>query len=119
MTTQQIADRLVELCRKADFEAAQKELFADDASSHEPEASEVFEKDTYGLQAIIEKGHKFEDITQEIHKLEVSEPIVATHSFALIMRMDMTMKGKDRMDMSELCVYNVKDGKIISETFHV
>jgi limonene-1,2-epoxide hydrolase len=35
------------------------------------------------------------------------------------MRLDVTMKGQGRMDMSELCVYDVKDGKIISEQFHV
>jgi hypothetical protein len=33
------------------------------------------------------------------------------------MRMDMTMKDKKRSDMTELCVYHVKDGKIISEQF--
>jgi hypothetical protein len=35
------------------------------------------------------------------------------------MRLDMTMKGQGRMDMAELCVYQVKDGKIISEQFFV
>ena len=33
MSTQQIAARLVELCRQGEFEAAQKELFAKDAVS--------------------------------------------------------------------------------------
>ncbi len=33
MTTKEIAGRLIELCRKWDFEAAQTELFADDAIS--------------------------------------------------------------------------------------
>ncbi len=31
--------------------------------------------------------------------------------------MDVTMKGQDRMAMPELCVYEVKDGKIASEQF--
>jgi hypothetical protein len=34
------------------------------------------------------------------------------------MTMDVTMKGQARMNMSELCVYDVKDDKIISEEFH-
>jgi len=29
------------------------------------------------------------------------------------------MKGKGRMNMSELCVYQVKDGKIVAESFLV
>src|ERR1700759_1509724 len=35
MTTEQIAARLVELCRKGEYEQAQKELYADDAESVE------------------------------------------------------------------------------------
>jgi hypothetical protein len=31
----------------------------------------------------------------------------------------MTMKGQGRMNMGELCVYDVKDGKIVSEAFHL
>jgi limonene-1,2-epoxide hydrolase len=117
MTTQDVADRLVEICRKGDWEAAQKELFAKDVVSIEPYATPEFEKETKGLDAILEKGRKFESMTEKIHKLEVSDPLVATNSFACTMRMDMTMKGKGRMDMVELCVYKVKDGKIVSEEF--
>jgi hypothetical protein len=54
-----------------------------------------------------------------MHSIEVSEPIVATNSFAFIITMDVTMKGQERMKMPELCVYLVKDGKIISEQFFI
>jgi limonene-1,2-epoxide hydrolase len=119
MTTIEIANRLTELCREGDFETAQRELFSDDAISIEPYASPVFEKETKGLQAIIEKGHKFEELTEKIYSLTVSDPLIATNSFVVSMQMDMSMKGKDRMDMTELCLYKVKDGKIISEEFFV
>ena len=56
MTTQQIASRLVELCRQTQYETAQKELFADDVISIEPYSTPAFDKETKGLQAIIEKG---------------------------------------------------------------
>ena len=59
MNTQQIATRLTELCRQGQFEAAQKELFAEDAVSIEPHETPDFPKETKGLRAIIEKGHKF------------------------------------------------------------
>ena len=46
MTTKEIADRLVELCRKGDFEAAQSELFANDVVSIEPHSTPDFQKET-------------------------------------------------------------------------
>ncbi len=117
MTTPQIAARLAELCRQGQFETAQKELFANDAISIEPFPSPDFDKETKGLEAIILKGHKFESMVEEMHSMTVSDPLTAGNSFALIMGMDVKMKGRDRMNMSELCVYEVKDGKIVSETF--
>ncbi|GAA0553710.1 nuclear transport factor 2 family protein [Chitinophaga japonensis] len=117
MTTQEIANRLAELCRKGDYETAQKELYAEDAVSIEPYATPEFEKETKGLQAIIEKGQKWSAMVEEVHGGDVSEPLVADNSFALIMTMDLTMKGMGRMKMSELCVYQVKDGKVVSEQF--
>jgi len=119
MTTKQIAERLVALSREAKWEAAQTELFSADATSIEPVASPAFEKETKGLPAIIEKGHKFGAMVEAMHGLLVSDPVVAGNSFACTMRMDVTMKGQGRMDMAELCVYDVKDGKIISEQFHM
>ena len=119
MTTKQIAERLVELCRQGKFENAQKELFAKDAISIEPHATPAFEKETRGLDAIVEKGHKFESMVVETHGMEVSEPLVAGQSFSIVMNMDVTMKEGGRSHMSELCVYEVKDGKVVSESFHM
>jgi len=117
MTTKEVANRLVELCKKGDFEHAQKELFADDAVSIEPHASPAFDKETKGLKAIKEKGKKWNEMVKESHKMEISAPLIAQDSFALTMEMDVTMKDGKRMDMKELCLYKVKDGKITSEEF--
>jgi hypothetical protein len=119
MTIQEIAARLVVLCRQGQFETAQKELFSKDAISIEPYATPAFEKETNGLDAIIEKGHKFDAMVEKMHSLEVSEPLLATNSFSCTLRMDATMKERGHMDMTELCVYEVKDGKIIKETFYM
>jgi hypothetical protein len=119
MTTKEIANRLAELCRKGEFEKAQKELYADNAVSIEPMATPAFEKETKGLKAIIEKGEKFESMVQEYHSLKISEPLIADTSFVFLLDMDITMKGRPRETMSELCVYEVKDGKIVSEQFYM
>ena len=117
MTTQQIAHRLAELCNQGDFEKAQKELFAEDAVSIEPEAGGGFEKETKGLPAILEKGKQFGAMVEEFHGCGASDPIVAGNAIAISINMDATMKGKERSTMSEIIVYKVKDGKIISEQF--
>ena len=117
MTTKEIAKRLKKLCDKGDWEGAHRELYAKDAVSIEPEASGGFEKESHGLDAIIEKGKKWASMVSEVHEIEVSEPMIAGNTFAVTMRMDVTMKDKKRSDMTELCVYHVKDGKIISEQF--
>jgi hypothetical protein len=119
MTTKQIAERLVALCREGKFEEAQKTLFANDAVSIEPYETPEFPRETKGLNAILAKGQRFMSMVEQMHSMSVGDPIVAGSSFACTMRLDVTMKGQGRMDMSELCVYDVKDGKIISEQFHM
>lgn len=118
MKTSEIAEKLVAHCREAKWEAAQQELYAADAVSIEAQASPAFTKETKGLPAIIEKGRKFGAMIEKLHKLTVSAPLVADDSFACLMSLEATMKGQGRVTMSELCVYEVKDGKIVSEQFH-
>jgi len=117
MTTQQIANRLIELCRKGDWATAQNELFAKDAVSIEQYESPGFSKETKGIDAIRKKGEVWEGMVQEMHGMKVSEPLIAENSFAVVMDMEMTMRERRRKKMSELCVYETKDGKIISERF--
>jgi hypothetical protein len=117
MSTQQIASRLAELCNQGEFEAAQKELFADDAVSIERHESTEFPKETKGLQAILQKGHKWAAALEEVHTCSASRPLVAGNAIALTLAMDITMKGRGRMKIEEMCVYEVKDGKITSEQF--
>lgn len=119
MTTAEIAQRLVAVCRTGDWETAQKELYAEDAVSIEPHATPAFTKETRGLAAIVEKGHKFNAMVEKMHAFIVSDPLVAGSSFACTMQLDVTMKGDGRMNMTELCVYEVKNGKIVSEQFHL
>ena len=117
MSTQQIATRLAELCNQGKFEAAQKELFADDAVSIEPQATADFPKETRGLKAIIEKGHKWESGVEKIHSCSASKPLVAGNAIAMTLSLDVTMKGRGRMQLEEVCIYEVKNDKIASEHF--
>jgi hypothetical protein len=117
MATQEIAMRLAELCRQGQFEAAQNELFAENAVSIEPRETPEFPKETMGLRAIIEKGHKFQSMVQQVHGCTTSAPLVAGNTIAFTLTMDLTMKGRGRVKLEELCAYEVKDGKIVSSNF--
>lgn len=118
MNTEQIAQRLVELCRQGEYEQAQVELYAEDAVSIEPEGlpPEAL-GNARGMDAIREKGRKFNESIEAMHGSSVSDPVVAGNWFSVSMRLDVTMKGMGRIDMSEICVYHVRDGKIVHEQF--
>ena len=82
-----------------------------DVVSIEPHETPMAPREVKGLPAIMEKGRKFVGMVETMHQLKVSEPLVAPSSFACVMELDVTMKGQGRMQMGELCVYEVKDGK--------
>ena len=116
MSTEQIAKRLVELCRKGEYEQAQKELYADDAVSIEMEGSQGLGNAT-GLAAIFEKGRQFDAMLEAVHGGTVSEPVIAGNWFSVAATLDATMKSRGRVNMREICVYGVRDGKIFREQF--
>ncbi|TPG11403.1 nuclear transport factor 2 family protein [Rhodanobacter glycinis] len=118
MNTETIAKRLVELCREGKYEDAQRELYADDAVSIEPDGLPPGALgNAQGLAAIYEKGRQFSAMVEAVHGGSVSEPVIADNWFSIALAMDVTMKGRGRMNMSEICVYRVRDGKIVHEQF--
>lgn len=115
MTTQEIANRLVELCRMGQNAQAYKELFASDAIAVEPAHTQAGE--TQGLDALLAKMEYFRGMIETYHSGTISEPLVAGNFFSVEMSMDVTYKGQPRRTEGEICVYEVKDGKIIKEQF--
>lgn len=116
MSTQEIANRLVELCRKGEYAACYQELYSNDAVSIEPNDSFGPQR-AEGMDAIRQKGEALQGMVEEMHDSSVGDPIVAGDQFACTMMVDWTMKGMGRSKMDEICVYKVKDGKIVSEQF--
>lgn len=115
MSTEKIARRLVELCRKGAFSQAHDELYADDAVSLEPEGSPFLA--ARGMAAIREKTRQFEATVETMHGVTVGDPIVAGSYFSLFMSIGMTQKGAGRMQFAEICLYRVRDGKVALEQF--
>lgn len=115
MTTKDIALRLVETCRRGDYVAAQRELYAVDAVSIEPEGRP--DSVARGLTAIAEKTRAFDEMF-DVHRNVIGDPIVADPFFACTMSVDVTVrKTGARKTLSEICVYEVKAGKIVREQF--
>ncbi len=118
MTTQDVASRFSELAKENKWMEIQEELYADDAVSIEPpQAAAQGLQNAEGLDAIKKKGEEFNKMIEEMHSGWCSEPVVAGNHFSVGMGMDVTMKGAGRMQMDEVAVYEVKDGKIAKEQF--
>lgn len=116
MTVKEVADRLVELCRKGEFTEAVQELYAEDITSNEPKGSRA--EQTQGLEKVLAKTVEFGEQLIKVHSIEVSDPIVAEQFFSVGMYMNLDMKGAPaNMQMDEICVYHVIDGKISNEHF--
>jgi hypothetical protein len=116
MTTQDVANRFHELAQTGQWQQIQDELFADDAVSIEPEHSQGL-RTAKGMDAIRQKGLQFGEMVEEMHGGYSNQPQVAGNHFAVIMGMDVTMKGQGRMKVDEVCIYEVKNGKIVKEQF--
>ena len=116
MTTLEVANKMVELCRHGKIDEVQATLFAANAQSIE--ANEMMgPKVVSGLEGIKAKSVAFQSGVEEFHGATISDPIVAGNSFAITWAMDATFKGRGRMTIEEICAYQVKDGKIILEQF--
>ena len=113
---QQVAQRLVELCRAGKYEQAHEELYADDAVSIEGNGLQA-DAVTRGIEAIREKGRQWAANIVEVHGGSVGEPIVAPGWFSVVMGIDATYKDMGRVAMQEICVYGVRDGRIVHEQF--
>lgn len=115
MSTETVAHRLVELCRQGRFDIAQTELFADNARSIEMDG--VPNAEAVGMDAIRRKGRDFDATLTQVHSITVSEPVVADGFFSIVMGLDATYKEGGRRAMTEVCVYEVANDKIVREQF--
>ena len=116
MTTQQVADRLVALCRQGEIPKAMEELYADNIASIEPENAPIHSAS--GKKAVFEKGKEFASRIEQRHGGSFSDPVVNGRYFSTAMTLDATFKGAGRMKLEEICLYEVKDGKIVREQFY-
>ena len=116
MSTKEVAGQLVKMCRDGKVEEAKLELFTQDTLSIEP-AEGILPKETKGLEAIQKKAELFISMVDQFYGSTITGPVVAGDYFSVGWDTDIQMKGQQRQTMSEICLYKVKDGKIVSEQF--
>src|SRR5688572_5673338 len=118
MTTREVADRFYQLSQEFKWKEIQDELYDENAESIEPQgAAAQGLRNVQGIEAIRQKGKDFDAMVEEIHGGYTGKPIIAGNHFALAMGLEATYKGAGRQKMDEICVYEVKDGKIVKEQF--
>lgn len=115
MSTQQVADRFVELARSGQFGACYDELFHPEAEAHEMEG--MPNAITKGLDNMRAKSAEWAKQVKEFHGVSVSEALVAPGWFSVHMGIDITKTDGVRSKDEEICLYQVKDGKIVAERF--
>lgn len=116
MTTKEVADLLVKWCREGKVEEVKLELFTDETLSIEP-SEDMLPKEVKGLKEIQKKAELFISMVDQFYGSMISEPVVAGDYFSVAWDTDIRMKGQERQTMSEICLYKVKDSKIVSEQF--
>jgi ketosteroid isomerase-like protein len=116
MNAQEVASRLVQLCREGKNVEAINELYDDNIVSIEPEGSPMQRK-TVGKQAVLESTNRWFDSVEQLHNVDISNPLVSDNFFACTMKIDATYKEQGRNVMNELCVFEVRDGKIVNDQF--
>lgn len=117
MTTQEVANQLVALCREGKFVEAIHALYSPEIVSVEATAMPGGSREAAGLEAILGKANWWQE-NHEVHGATIEDPLVSTAHFCVRFTIDVTFKPTGRRHtMDELGVYQVKDGKIIREEF--
>ena len=119
MTTQQVADRYYELAKQNKWVEIWQELYSPDCVNREPEhaAAQGVPTVTKGMEAIAAKSKARREMIEEIHSQFCSQPVVGGNFFSASMGREVTFKGRPRVKLDEVAVFEVKDGKIVLEQF--
>ncbi len=114
MSTQDVANGLVALCKAGKFSEAGETYWSDNVLSVEAMGDNP---EMRGKEAVRGKGVWWED-NHIVHGAEVEGPYVNGDQFAVRFKMDITIKASgERRVMDEVGLYTVRNDKITEERF--
>jgi ketosteroid isomerase-like protein len=117
MNTEEVATKLVELCRNGEWMKAVDELYSKEIVSVEAREMENMPAEMRGIDQVRGKTEWWEK-NMQVHSANVGDPFVAGDKFVVQFDVDVTDKASNkRMQMSEVGIYTVKDGKVAREEF--
>ena len=115
MNTNEVALQWANMCKEGKNLECIEQLYADNVVCKEMPGmpGEI----TSGKQNIWNKSKEWLENMEAFHASSISEPVVAGNFFTAKMSFDCTFKDRGRQQMEEVCVYEVKEGKIVSEQY--
>jgi len=117
MDIQEVAQKVVELVRKQAWHEALDTLYDKDIVSIEARTSDGDSPEKRGIAEGRAKTDWWLN-AMEVHSFKANGPFVAHDRFVVQYDADVTEKNsKKRMQLSEVGVYMVKNGKIVREEF--
>ena len=117
MTTRDIGQQLVDLCRAGKNHEAMTSLYADDIVSVEAITPPGLPPEVRGLAACLAKAAQWAEMT-EVHGRKVEGPFPHGDRFAVVFETDITRRAEHRrLTRKEVAVYTVKNDKIVREEF--
>ena len=119
MTTQEIANKYYELASQGKWTEIQHQFHDDNVVCKEPEHAALRGVAilTKGKEANLAKSAVSRERIETLHSQYCSEPIVGGNFFSVVLKREVTFRGKEKINAEELCVFHVEDGKIVSEEF--
>ncbi len=119
METLEIGKALVALCNDDKHLEAIETYYSDDIVSIEGAANEGMPQRMEGIEAIKGKNNWWFE-NHEVHESIAEGPFVAEGSQQFVVRFTIDVTGKadgQRIQMTEVGIYDVADGKIVQEQF--
>ena len=117
-TAVEIGSRFVDLAKAGKESEILDELYDQNIVTIEGQGSEAMPARMEGMEAIRGK-HQWWFDNHEIHSSSAIGPFVGHRDdqFAVQFSMDVTPKGGQRMQMTEVGLFTIKNGKVVQEEF--
>lgn len=118
MDTREVAAEFTRLCKAGQFDEAGRKFWSDKVVS--VEAMDGPMSRCTGLKEVQAKGQWWND-NHDVHSFTTEGPFVNGDQFALRFEIDVTPKvgeqANQRIQMAEVGLYTVRDGKVVEERF--
>src|SRR5207237_1134096 len=117
MNNEEVEQKVIELVRKQAWHEALDTLYDKNIVSVEARTMDGSSPETRGIDGVRGKTDWWLQ-NMQVHSFKANGPFVAHDRFVVQYDADVTDKNsKNRMQLSEVGVYTVKDGKIVREEF--